>query len=278
MEDLKKASKYITFKDNPLAVEELQCVLEAKNRVSPRWITELKEDEIFVFGSDINGGHHGRAAKQALEFGADNEKGEGPCGQSYAIPTTQPKTDDEQAKEKRPIKDVKKSVRKFFKCAKKNKDKKFLVTPIGVGYAGFTIEEIAPMFAEALKLKNVYLPQAFIDELFDEEVLQNTPSEMIPSVCKSVVDYPVALERQLSKYCRWFRKNYSHQEKYLYHMDQIDKMCAAVTSAVDLTYRGLPAEAYRELKKALGDNSEDGKKEKAKEKEDCEKKGIEFFD
>lgn len=33
-------------------------------------ITELKQNQIFVFGSNLNGNHAGGAAKQALEFGA----------------------------------------------------------------------------------------------------------------------------------------------------------------------------------------------------------------
>lgn len=38
---------------------------------------------------------------------------------------------------------------------------KFLVTRIGCGIAGFRDEEIAPLFAGAMGLPNVYLPASF---------------------------------------------------------------------------------------------------------------------
>ena len=37
----------------------------------------------------------------------------------------------------------------------------FLVTRIGCGAAGFSDEEIAPLFAKAYSLPNVYLPAEF---------------------------------------------------------------------------------------------------------------------
>ena len=42
-----------------------------KNQFSPDFITELKENEIFVFGSNLQGMHGGGAARIAYEkFGA----------------------------------------------------------------------------------------------------------------------------------------------------------------------------------------------------------------
>ena len=37
----------------------------------------------------------------------------------------------------------------------------FLVTPIGCGIAGYTPQQIAPLFGRALPLPNVYLPLPF---------------------------------------------------------------------------------------------------------------------
>ncbi len=37
----------------------------------------------------------------------------------------------------------------------------FLVTPIGCGIAGFSPEEIAPLFAGVVALPNVWLPHDF---------------------------------------------------------------------------------------------------------------------
>ena len=59
-----------------------------KGRITPRWIDSLKENEIFVFGSNLAGMHGGGAARIArLHFGAVMGKGVGLQGQSYAIPT-----------------------------------------------------------------------------------------------------------------------------------------------------------------------------------------------
>ena len=61
------------------------------NRVNtPDRISELKENEIFVFGSNLAGAHGGGAARFAYErFGAVWGEGMGLHGQTYAIPTMQ---------------------------------------------------------------------------------------------------------------------------------------------------------------------------------------------
>ena len=57
---------------------------------TPEFITELKPDEIFVFGSNLAGMHGGGAAYVAYrKFGAIMGCGVGLQGQSYAIPTMQ---------------------------------------------------------------------------------------------------------------------------------------------------------------------------------------------
>ena len=42
---------------------------------------------------------------------------------------------------------------------------KFLVTPIGCGIAGFTVEEMAPLFADAIDDENIILPEGFVKVL-----------------------------------------------------------------------------------------------------------------
>ena len=39
-------------------------------RTSPKWITSLQPDEVFVFGSNLQGLHAGGAAKLAMQWGA----------------------------------------------------------------------------------------------------------------------------------------------------------------------------------------------------------------
>lgn len=119
-------------------------------RVIPSVIYTLAPDEIFVFGSNALGMHHGGAARVAYnEFGAEWGNGEGLQGQSYAIPTMEGEHRTMLA------------VKRFTEYAKEHPEQKFLVTPVGCGIAGCTPEEIAPMFKEAASLENIYLPISF---------------------------------------------------------------------------------------------------------------------
>lgn len=124
-------------------------------RYTPENITKLGEDEIFVFGSNLAGQHGGGAARIAYEkFGAVWGQGVGLQGQSYAIPTMQGG-----------VETIKPYVDDFIALAREWDQATFLVTRIGCGIAGFTDEEIAPLFAEAMKLYNVVLPKSFVDIL-----------------------------------------------------------------------------------------------------------------
>lgn len=121
-------------------------------RFTPEYITELAPDEIFVFGSNLAGCHAGGAARVAYDrFGAQWGVGAGITGQCYAIPTMQGGVDT-----------IKPYVDDFIKLAREWDQNTFLVTPIGCGIAGFTPAEIAPLFAEALDLYNVRLPESFV--------------------------------------------------------------------------------------------------------------------
>ena len=124
-------------------------------RVTPEFIRDLKNNEIFVFGSNLAGAHGGGAAYLAYErFGAIMGQGVGLQGQSYAIPTMQggPET-------------ILPYVEEFVDFAKQHPELTFLVTKIGCGIAGFRPSEIAPLFAGAVEVENIYLPQDFWDEL-----------------------------------------------------------------------------------------------------------------
>lgn len=122
-------------------------------RYTPDNITELGEDDIFVFGSNLEGRHCGGAARTAVKkFGAIMGQGVGLQGHSYAIPTMQGG-----------VETIKPYVDEFLKVAYECDQNTFYVTRIGCGIAGFTDEEIAPLFADALKLYNVVLPKSFVD-------------------------------------------------------------------------------------------------------------------
>ena len=117
----------------------------------PGFITSLRPNEIFVFGSNLYGYHDGGVAALAAErFGAKQGVGVGLSGQSYAIPTMQGG-----------IETIVPYVDDFIEFAQDYRQYQFLVTAIGCGCAGFKPEEIAPLFAETMYLDNVVLPQAF---------------------------------------------------------------------------------------------------------------------
>lgn len=119
-----------------------------EKRTTPERITSLQSNEIFVFGSNLRGMHGGGAAYIAYRhFGAIMGQGVGLQGQSYAIPTMQGGVDT-----------IRPYVDEFIEFAKQHQNLTFLVTRIGCGIAGFTDEEISPLFEAAHDVKNIVLP------------------------------------------------------------------------------------------------------------------------
>jgi len=129
-------------------------MIDYSNRITPENIKELKDNEIFIFGSNRSNIHGAGAAKHALKFGAKYGIG-GLRGQTYALPTK-----DERIRTL-PIEDIKKEVNKFIDLAYYHPDLTFLVTKIGCGLAGYTAEDIASLFIPAINLKNVHLSLEF---------------------------------------------------------------------------------------------------------------------
>jgi hypothetical protein len=118
---------------------------------TPDFITELKPDEVFVFGSNLAGSHGGGAAYVAWrKFGAIMGQGVGLQGQSYGIPTMQGG-----------VETIRPYVDEFIAFAKAHPELFFYVTRIGCGIAGFRDEEIAPLFAAARGVPNICLPESF---------------------------------------------------------------------------------------------------------------------
>ena len=121
-------------------------------KYTPKRISELKDNEIFVFGSNLAGAHGGGAAWLAFkQFGAVWGEGVGMYGQTYAIPTMQGG-----------VETIKPYVDDFIRFAKEHPGLTFLVTRIGCGIAGFRDEQIAPLFADAINVENIILPMSFV--------------------------------------------------------------------------------------------------------------------
>ena len=125
--------------------------MNTEKRISADIINNLKPNEIFVFGSNLDGMHGGGAARVAYnKFGAIWGQGVGLQGQSYAIPTMHGGVDV-----------IKPYVDEFIDFAKSHTEMTFLVTRIGCGIAGFRDEEMAPLFKDAIEIENIYLPKSF---------------------------------------------------------------------------------------------------------------------
>jgi hypothetical protein len=111
-------------------------------------ITRLEPNEVFVFGSNAAGMHFAGAAATAHEkFGAVWGEGHGLHGQSYAIDTMSG------------FETIAAEVATFLEFARQHPELRFLVTEIGCGIAGFTPEQIGPLFVGSPE--NVVLPARF---------------------------------------------------------------------------------------------------------------------
>ena len=130
---------------------------------SPDNIVELEDNEVFVYGANVAARHGLGAAKQALKFGAKYGVN-GYCGNTYGLITTDLNVVERPSI---PMSLLQDEVDKFITFAKDNSHLTFLVTEVGCGLAGFTVEEVAPLFKPVLldKVSNVRLPKKFVREL-----------------------------------------------------------------------------------------------------------------
>ncbi len=120
------------------------------DRITPGYVDHLAANEVFVFGSNLQGNHAGGAARLALRWGAEPGKGTGMAGQTCAIPTMF-----------RHPGCIREYVSGFISFARNHPERRFLVTEIGCGIAGFTPADIAPLFSDALPVGNICLPVRF---------------------------------------------------------------------------------------------------------------------
>jgi len=116
--------------------------------------------EIFVFGSNLLGIHKRGAALYALKHhGAILGQGVGLQGTSYALPTkANPRVSLR-------LMEINKYVAEFLLYAHYTPENNYNVTPVGCGLAGYTAEDIAPLFSYALKIPNIKLPPEFTELL-----------------------------------------------------------------------------------------------------------------
>lgn len=129
-------------------------------RITPENITAdfIKPNYVFVFGSNESGIHAAGAAHFAYQYlGAKFRLGFGLVGNTFAIPTK------DWLLQQLPLSCIIFYIHRFIECAVANKDFNFYVTKIGCGLAGYTPEQIAPMFKTVVNIDNIYLPSEFWD-------------------------------------------------------------------------------------------------------------------
>lgn len=113
---------------------------------------------IFVFGSNLNGYHGAGSAKHAFDScGATWGRGVGLSGDSYAIPTK------DRNISVLPLHRIKPFVDDFLNFAAAHKEMHFEIVAVGCGLAGYSPEEIAPLFKSAPD--NCSLPSVFVKVL-----------------------------------------------------------------------------------------------------------------
>jgi len=134
---------------------------------TPDRVTNLGPNEIFVFGSNLAGRHGAGAAKAALRFGAKWGIGIGLKGKTYALPTKG------LLMETLSLGQISAHVSDFGVFAEKHCELTFLVTEVGCGLAGYTPDDIAPMFAACAMLPNVFLPARFWNVILKQPANDN---------------------------------------------------------------------------------------------------------
>lgn len=127
-------------------------------RITPNILIKLAPNEVFVFGSNTEGRHSKGAALTArLKFKAQYGNPKGLQGQSYAIITKDLKKGERSI----PLSKIEEQIEEFIEFAKNHPDLLFYVTKLGCSLAGYSVEEIAPLFKNAINVENITLPLEF---------------------------------------------------------------------------------------------------------------------
>ncbi len=125
-------------------------------KITPEKITQLADNQVFVFGSNFRGAHGKGAALTAVrKFGAKYGQGTGLMGQSYGIATK------DRNIQTLSLREIGIQVDKFVRFAEAHPELEFLVTQVGCGLAGYQPKEIASLFFANKIPDNVSLPECF---------------------------------------------------------------------------------------------------------------------
>jgi len=127
------------------------------NRITPNILESVDGNQIFVFDTDEYGYNGSYYAMKAGKFGAKIGTGFGLQGNSFGIPF---RDSNLQILSKELLQIW---IWVFITFAKEHPELIFKVPTLGLEY--YKIEEIAPLFKDAISVKNIHLPVEFWDIL-----------------------------------------------------------------------------------------------------------------
>lgn len=106
-------------------------------------INHLNSNQIFVFGSNLAGRHgRGAALTARTRFGAEYGVGIGPTGRCYAIPTKDARLNV------LPLNVIEQYILRFVEYAEQHPELEFLLTPVGTGLAGYSVDQLESILPE----------------------------------------------------------------------------------------------------------------------------------
>jgi len=138
-------------------------------RYTPDEITTLQPNQIFIFGSNTEGRHGKGAAKAAMVFGAVYGQARGLQGQTYAIVTK-----DLTINQPVSLAYIDEQLSELFGYIKAHPDKEFLMTKIGCGLAGYSVDQIAGLLRCRKIPANLRLPKEFYEVLMKPDATNST--------------------------------------------------------------------------------------------------------
>lgn len=124
-------------------------------------IEKLEPNQIFVFGSNIEGRHGAGTARLCLnKYGAKWGQASGLQGQSYGLITTDLRIYKRPSRSRDQIIE---EIKKLYSFAKNNPDKEFLVAYTANGYnlCGYTSKQLANLFSIVEIPENVVFNEDF---------------------------------------------------------------------------------------------------------------------
>lgn len=166
---LKESLEFNATIDWPLVYKELGDLYKDNNPfyISDKYTPDpiergtLGKNDIFVYGSNYQGIAGGGAAREAvITYGApENGLVVGHINNCYAIPTKDLKLGERSCDFDR----LEKDINDYLEYATIHPELTFWTTKIGCGLSGYSIEEIAPLFANKVIPTNVILPVEFVN-------------------------------------------------------------------------------------------------------------------